>query len=410
MTYCDDVSERAGHLIAVLMRTRFLSLKEKWFLLKNCPYKKLVARLLGLAFNNNIFRLDLSSLNQKKTVNLKGADQRLVSFIELNEAFFAERISAKKLQKRMAKIMRVLHVREYAFYEDLLSGGTAYLDYLSYKKFFLKKEPDNKVRFMRPKAADPEAAWGGKRFVIQPNYQGIQMRLILQQGKKPKLIAGDQCNYAGRMKATLNTAQEFLAESGLNRVEFDAMLVQRDKKDRPKLDWKAKECNLYVYDWIDEKTPLKKRLKTVGAFCQFMKEEKNKRILMMPTEIIAGTSIGAAAKSFSRNANPYVSRNGILIKRWDSGYVHKRSSDWLTMMPIKDDYSGDILGRATIIGLNYDYTKIIGIDNNGLELDIEGPQSLLKDLTKYIGYTSEYAYYRGCLRHRRVLYDKGREV
>ena len=407
---CSD-SERAGNIIAILTRLRFLSLKEKVLLLKNCPYKSLVKRLLGLAFEGHIFRVDLEQLNTKKTTDLVGADERLVKFVRLNEAFFADEISVPAFLKKLRKLMSKLHVREFDFYSDFLAGGTGYLDFLTYKKIFLKgKEAPERVQFMRPCEANAEAAWGGRKFVVQPNYQGIQLRLILERGKKPQLIGRDQINYAGRMKSTLKTASSFLAEAELQRAEYDAILIPKDKRNRPPLEWKASDCILYIYDKVDEVKPLKKRLRAARAFCNYMKQEGNKRILMMPTEILSGSAIHAAAKSFSRGSNPYCARNGIIVKRWDSAYEFKRSPSWLTLTAFKDTESGAFLGRATLVGFAPGMTKVFALDNNGLELEIEGGKDCLSALTKYLGYTVEFAFIRGYLSFRRVLYDKGREV
>ena len=407
---CPD-SERAGQVIAFLTRLRYLSLKEKVLLLKNCPYKGLVKRILGLAFAGNIFRIDLETINRKKTTDLVGADERLARFVVLNERFFAEEITVPAFLKKLQKLMAVLHVREFDFYSDLLSGGTCYLDFLSYRKIILKgKDETGYVRFMRPCEANSDAAWGGKRFVVQPNYQGIQLRIILEKGKKPKLIGRDQNSYSNRMKSTLKTAHGFLKESGLNRVEFDGILTLKDKSNRPAHDWKASECCLYIYDMVDESLPLKRRLRTVKAFCNFLKLAKNKRIIMMPTDILSGPSILAEAKRFSRGVNPYAARNGIIVKRWDSAYEFKRSPNWLTLTAFNDTESGTFLGRATIVGFAPGMTKIFAIDNNGLELEVEGAQATIAPLSKYVGFTVEYAFIRGYLSFRRVLYDKGREV
>lgn len=407
---CSD-SDRAGQVIAYLTRLRFLSLKEKVLLLKNCPYKGLVKRILGLAFAGKIFRIDLETINKKKTTDLVGADERLALFVGLQERFFAEEITVPAFLKKLQKLMAVLHVREFDFYSDLLSGGTCYLDYLTYRKILLKgKDEEDFVRFMRPCEANSEAAWGGKRFVVQPNYQGIQLRIILEKGKKPKLIGRDQNSYANRMKSTLKTAYGFLKESGLSRVEFDGILTLKDKSNRPAHDWKATDCYLYVYDMVSDTLPLKRRLRTVKAFCNFLKGTKNKRILLMPTDIMSGPSILAEAKSFSRASNPYAARNGIIVKRWDSAYEFKRSPNWLTLSSFKDNESGAFLGRATIIGFAPGMSKIYAIDNNGLELEIEGAQTTIAPLSKYVGFTVEYAFIRGYLSFRRVLYDKGREV
>lgn len=402
-------SDRAAAIIATLMKLRFLPLKEKWLLLKNCPSHNLVGRLLSLAFKNHIFRFDLKDICKNQTIILKNADERLASFVRLHEDFFNDAITGKEARKKLFSLMEELHVREYAFYEDLLSGGTCFLDFLTFKKFFVAKD-SSIVRFMRPKAATEDYSWVGKQFVVQPNYQGLQVKIILQKNKKPKLISGDQTNYANKMKATLKLAGGFLDVVQMEHMEFDAIIFPKDKQNRLSSDWKAVDCALCVYDFVEEKTPLKKRLKVVAAFCNYMRKNKNKRVIMMPTEIVSGPLVTKAAKSYTRSSNPFVTRNGILVKKWDSSYVYKRSADWLTFFPISDTESGNFLGRATIMGFNESFTKIYGKDNNGLEVEVLGSPNLLRKLNKYVGYTVEYSLYRGSLSFKRVLYSKGREV
>lgn len=394
-----------------MQRNKFLSAKEKGFLLKNIPSKNLVKRLLGLAFRGEIFRCDLDDFVEEKTFTLKGADKRLALFVRMNEAFFSGEINGKVVLRAMKKLFRKVHIREYAFYKDLVSGGTCYLDFHTYRKALAKKEKIEAIRFMSPRDASTEYAWGGKQYIVQPNYQGTQMKLILKEGEKPKLIGRDQLHYEDRYKKTLRLVQKWFEETGLSRAKFDCILCAKDKKDRPRYDWKGKDCILWVYDYEDKNTPLKKRLKKVASLCNYMKGEKNKRVQMMPTEMVTGAMIPKMARHYSMAHNLYVYRNGIIVKNWDSGYSYGRSSDWLCLTNFNDKWSGDSKGRATLVGFSPSKSYVYGMTNNGVEIEIGiSNESLIDSLAPYMGYTVEYSIKGDYYSLSRTLYDNGREL
>lgn len=404
-------SERAGRIISFLQRNKFLTAKEKGFLLKNIPSKTLVKRLLSLAFAGEIFRCDLDDFVEEKTFQLKNADKRLVLFIRMNEEFFSGKIKASVVQKALKKLFRKIHIREYAFYKDLVSGGTCYLDYNTYRKALAKKDKIEAVRFMAPRDANTEYAWGGKQYIVQPNYQGTQMKLILEDGKMPRLIGRDQLHYEDRFKKTLRLVNYWFEDSGLSKARFDCILAPKDMKDRPRYDWKGKDHVLWIYDYEAKGTPLKKRLKKVADLCNFMKGEKNKKVKMIPSEMVTGTMIPKMARHYSMAHYPYVFRNGIIVKNWDSGYSYGRSADWLCLVNFNDQYSGSSKGRATLVGFSPNKAYVYGMTNNGLEIEIGIPnESLIDSLAPYLGYTVEYSIKGDYYSLSRILYDNGREL
>lgn len=403
-------SDRAGRIIAYLQRNKFLSSKEKSILMKNIPNKGLVKRLFGLIFRREIFRYDLSLITEEKTFELKNSDQRLSLFVRLNEAFFAGEIDGDEIRKAFKKLFRKIHVREFAFYQDILTGGTCYLDYKTYKKIFAKKEKDNYIRFMRPCDANIDYAWGGKQYIVQPNYQGIQMRLIFEEGEKPKLIGRDQWNYEGRYKKTLKLAQTWFEDSGLEKAEFDCILCRKDKQDRPDARWIGKDHVLHVYDYVDKNLPLKKRLKKVSSLTNYMRTHKNFRIQMMPTEMVTGSMVPKIAKHYCMPHNPFVYRNGIIVKNWDSGYTFGRSADWLCLTNYGKTAVGT-LGRATLVGFCPNRQRVYALTNNGLEIEVGvNNQTMLEHLYSAVGFTIEFIKEEGYYRFYRTLYHHGREV
>lgn len=406
--YIDKKSEVSGAIIAFLLRARFLPFKEKQAVIKAIPNKKIVARLLELAFNGNILRMELSSICKKIHVRLVNANWRLAEFIRIHEKLVAGEISLKDARESIIDMMSSLHKREFSFYEDLLQGGTCYIDYVTYKKFLAESRNDNLIRFMRPKTASPETIWSGNRLIVQPNYQGLQLKVILTEGKPPRLIANDQENYYSRMKKTLKLAQSFLPKIGESRIEFDAILLKKDKT-RPYMDWKANDCYLFIYDCPKKGVPLNKRLQVVREFVTFMRRHENKRIMIMPTEVVTGPLVAKIAKSYCRASNPDGSRNGIIVKRWDSPYTLKRSADWLCFFPYKEEESDLMLDRSTIVGVNEQKTMLYTLDNNNIEVPVYGSPQTLQYVSKYIGYTVEYK--PGLEpRVRRILFIKGREI
>lgn len=409
--YIDNASERAGMIISFLTKIRFVfPLKAKEAVLKALPYKSLVSRLLSLAFNRQILRLNLADLCKNKSVHLVDADFRLAEFIRIHECFYSGELSLPESLERITELMQTLHTREYSFYEDLLEGGTCYLDYMLFKRVFKPRDKSdaNLVRFMRPKEASPDTIWTGKKIVVQPNMQGLQLKVILDRGKKPKLVSGAQDNYASRMMKSLRLAKEWMEDYGLTHAEFDAVLVNRETRRFPAPGWKAESCVLYVYDYAKKDMPLNKRIKVAQDFCSFMKRNKNKRIVMMTTEVLTGPLVSKMAQSYSRATNPDAIRNGVVVKKWDSPYVLRRSGDWQTFFPYKASALHAMLGRATIIGVSSNFQKVHALTNNGIEVCVSGNPALLKPLKNYIGYTIEFNL--DTMTYHRVLFDKGREI
>lgn len=406
----DSGSDRAGRIIAYLQRNKFLSSKEKAVLLKSIPNKNLIKRLLGLAFNGQIFRCNLEDFTEEKTYELKNADQRLVLFIRMNEAFFSDEIDGFTVQKSLKKLFRKVHVREFEFYNDLLSGGTSFIDYRTFKKVLARKDKDSYIRFMRPCDASTDYAWGGKQYIVQPNYQGTQMKLILEKGKSPLLVGRDQLNYEHKYKATMKKVSSWFEEQSLTKANFDCILCRKDKLDRPRGDWKPKDHILWVYDYVDKNLPLKKRLKKVESLCSYLKELGTKKIQRIPTEVVTGTLLSKIAKQYGMAHLPYVNRNGVIVKNWDSGYTYGRSADWLCLTNFADKISGVSKGRATLTGFSPNKLYAYGMTNNGIEIEIGIKEFMIDELAKYIGYTIEYSILDSYFKFSRTLYDNGREV
>lgn len=403
-------SERAGRIISYLHKNKFLSVKEKLALLRRIPHRKIVGRLLALAFNDQIIRFDMSELTEKQTCELQDADERLALFIRLNEDFFSDKIDFQSAKKRAKKLFKKIHIREFQFYSDLVTGGTCYLDYLTYQKVFLKKK-ENFIKFMRPRDANSDYAWGGKKYIFQPNYQGQQMRIYLQRGREPQLVGRNQIHYEDRLKKTLQLVKAWFKENSKHdKMQFDCILCRKDKTDRPPLSWTAKEVTLFVYDCPEKNLPLSKRLKKVIDLCNYFKTNSNKKIQMIPTEVVTGSVLSKAARHYSMAHNLYQYRNGIIIKEVNSLYTYTRSADWLCLSNFNDKESGISKGRATLVGFHPTRDVIVCKTNNGIEIEVLVSNSIREGLAKYFGYTIEYSIKDENFFFNRTLFNNGREV